>query len=276
MNWTAVTLGGLAGFTIFIGLPIAFLKNLNQRVRGFLTAMSTGILVFLLVEITGKVIDSIEDLAVSSASGFPRWGDTLFYAGLFAVGLFIGLMGLVWFEKMFITSAKDVDLAPAQNARKVSMMIAMGIGLHNFSEGLAIGQAYSWGNSQLAWLLVVGFALHNATEGFGIVGPLSGHPTVLGFPRADGLDRRRSDAFGFAHRKFLDRKALGSLFSVDGFRLYPVCRGRTSASRPKIKRRHRGFRGPIGRFFSGLYHRTDHYDRLRRSRTIVILLDLRR
>src|SRR5580704_2328116 len=187
MNWTAVTLGGLAGFTIFLGLPLAFLKNMSQRVSGFLTAMSTGILVFLLVEITGKVIDNVEDLTVSAASGFPRWGDTFFYAALFASGLFIGLMGLVWFERFFIRKAKDEVLAPAQNARRMSMMIAMGIGLHNFSEGLAIGQAYSWGNSQLAWLLVIGFALHNATEGFGIVGPLGGQSVSWKFLGAMGL-----------------------------------------------------------------------------------------
>ncbi len=187
MNGTAISLGALAGVTIFLGLPLAFLKNINKRVRGFLTAMSTGILVFLLVEITGKVIESIEDLTISSVEGFPRWGDTMFYAGLFAAGLFIGLMGLVWFERIFIKSAKDGELDPAQNARRVSTMIAMGIGLHNFSEGLAIGQAYSWGNTQLAWLLVIGFALHNATEGFGIAGPLSGHPASWGFLAMMGL-----------------------------------------------------------------------------------------
>jgi zinc transporter, ZIP family len=51
------------------------------------------------------------------------------------------------------------------------MAIAAGIGLHNFSEGLAIGQAASSGALSLATLLIVGFGLHNATEGFGIVGP---------------------------------------------------------------------------------------------------------
>src|SRR5882672_11223483 len=107
MNTTAIMLGGIAGFTIYLGLPLAFLKNLNIRVQGFLTAMSTGILVFLLVEITGKVIDSIEDLTMSSLSGFPRWGDTIFYASLFAAGLFIGLMGLVWFEKIFVNRARE-------------------------------------------------------------------------------------------------------------------------------------------------------------------------
>ena len=66
-NWTAVFLGGIAGFTIFLGLPLARLKHLSPRLRGFLTAMSTGILVFLLVEITYKVIENIEDLTISAA-----------------------------------------------------------------------------------------------------------------------------------------------------------------------------------------------------------------
>ena len=57
MNWTAILLGAIAGCTIFLGLPFAFLKNLSQRVRGFLTAMSTGILAFLLVEITSSDYD---------------------------------------------------------------------------------------------------------------------------------------------------------------------------------------------------------------------------
>jgi ZIP family zinc transporter len=59
------------------------------------------------------------------------------------------------------------------NALRVAMSIAAGIGLHNFSEGLAIGQAASSKQISLAVLLVIGFALHNATEGFGIVGPLA-------------------------------------------------------------------------------------------------------
>ena len=59
-------------------------------------------------------------------------------------------------------------------------MIAVGIGLHNFAEGLAIGQAAGKSEIALATLLVIGFALHNATEGFGIVAPLAGEVTVDG------------------------------------------------------------------------------------------------
>ncbi|MGZ6734894.1 MAG: ZIP family metal transporter, partial [Nocardioides sp.] len=58
------------------------------------------------------------------------------------------------------------------DGRKLAMMIAIGIGLHNFAEGLAIGQSAASGEIGLAVLLVIGFGLHNATEGFGIVAPL--------------------------------------------------------------------------------------------------------
>jgi zinc transporter ZupT len=185
-NFQPVLMGALAGFTIFLGLPLAFIKSIGPRVRGFLTAMSTGILLFLLVEITAKVIDNIEDLSLSAAGGFHTLPDTLLYGSIFAAGLFIGLVGLVWFEKHFIPHVKD-EMTPAKDARRLSLMIAMGIGLHNLSEGLAIGQAFGWGNASLGFLLVVGFALHNATEGFGIVGPLSGYPTSWKFLGAMGL-----------------------------------------------------------------------------------------
>jgi ZIP family zinc transporter len=58
-------------------------------------------------------------------------------------------------------------------ARQLAFLIAVGIGLHNFAEGLAIGQSAASGEIGLATLLVIGFGLHNATEGFGIVAPLT-------------------------------------------------------------------------------------------------------
>jgi ZIP family zinc transporter len=62
----------------------------------------------------------------------------------------------------------------ADPARRLALLIATGIGLHNLAEGLAIGQSAASGEMTLAVLLVVGFGLHNATEGFGIVAPLAG------------------------------------------------------------------------------------------------------
>jgi zinc transporter, ZIP family len=68
-----------------------------------------------------------------------------------------------------------------ETAYRLAMMIAIGIGAHNFSEGLAIGQSYVSGAIGLAIILIIGFGAHNATEGFGIAGPLTGlnnKPTV--------------------------------------------------------------------------------------------------
>jgi ZIP family zinc transporter len=58
-------------------------------------------------------------------------------------------------------------------AGRLSLMIAIGIGLHNFAEGLAIGNSAASGEIALAGLLIIGFGLHNATEGFGIVAPMA-------------------------------------------------------------------------------------------------------
>ena len=62
------------------------------------------------------------------------------------------------------------------------MFIAVGIGLHNFSEGLAIGQSAAKGDLSLAVALIIGFGLHNATEGFGIVAPLAGQHVRPSWP----------------------------------------------------------------------------------------------
>jgi ZIP family zinc transporter len=79
---------------------------------------------------------------------------------------------------VLIASTASGSAELARQARRASltlgMLIAGAIGLHNFSEGLAIGVSARAGEIGLATTLIVGFALHNATEGFGIVGPLNG------------------------------------------------------------------------------------------------------
>jgi ZIP family zinc transporter len=108
-----------------------------------------------------------------------------------AVAVTVGLMSLVYYDiwlarrartatTTFGPGAADVrefragPVARLSAAERLAFFIALGIGFHNLSEGLAIGQAASSGAIQLALVLVIGFALHNATEGFGIVGPLAG------------------------------------------------------------------------------------------------------
>src|SRR3954464_10593744 len=65
-------------------------------------------------------------------------------------------------------------IARLTEPERLAFFIALGIGFHNFSEGLAIGQSAAAGEVSLALLLIVGFGLHNATEGFGIVAPMAG------------------------------------------------------------------------------------------------------
>jgi ZIP family zinc transporter len=69
---------------------------------------------------------------------------------------------------------QELQLVHLVQAYRLSLMIAIGIGAHNFSEGLAIGQSYASGAVALAIMLIIGSAAHNATEGFGIAAPLIG------------------------------------------------------------------------------------------------------
>ena len=177
MNLELVALGAAAGFTIYLGLPLALVQRAGPRLRGFLNALSVGILVFLLVEIVGKSLETVEHGVVAVVRGMAPRGE-LIHAVLFFLGFGAGLFAMVFFEARFMPKRRDPKMTP-EAARNVALLIATGIGIHNFSEGLAIGQLYAAGAISLALTLVVGFGLHNATEGFGIAGPLSGQrPSV--------------------------------------------------------------------------------------------------
>jgi ZIP family zinc transporter len=124
------------------------------------------------------------------------------YGLVLAVCLGVGLLGLVYFERATIRKQKPArsfgpgaamvaELAPASDWRapagRLALMIAIGIGLHNFAEGLAIGNSAAAGQLALAILLIIGFGLHNATEGFGIVAPLAGNRPSWGYLVVLGL-----------------------------------------------------------------------------------------
>jgi zinc transporter, ZIP family len=216
--WQLLLLGSIAGFTIFLGLPLAVLQNLSPRKKGFLNAFAIGILVFLIIDVFSHAWESAEGAANDAIAGKSSLSNAI--ASLLAMfgGLGIGLLGLTWYESrymrrrptqshrmffgaeeqgdagagVFTTSSSSIDhdhrhnhnerpqqqqqqhLLQEVNAYKLAMMIAIGIGAHNFSEGLAIGQSYVSGAIALAVLLIIGFGAHNATEGFGIAGPLTG------------------------------------------------------------------------------------------------------
>lgn len=165
---TAVLLGAIAGATIFLGLPVARLRGLPKAVQGFLNAFATGILVFLLWDILTHATTPIEGALTSGDSSFPLM------ALIFAVGIGAGLLGLVYFNRALFGRLKHGAHSPSPQS--LSLAIATGLGLHNMSEGLAIGQSAHTGAIAFAGVLVVGFALHNITEGFGIAAPMTMEP----------------------------------------------------------------------------------------------------
>jgi zinc transporter, ZIP family len=172
---TAVMLGAIAGFTIFIGLPIAKMRGLSKATQGFLNALATGILVFLLWDILAHASHPVESALGAARSG-AGFGQFALLAGIFAAGIGAGLLALVYFNGAVLARLRAVSLnsgGPAPSPQALSLMIATGLGLHNFSEGLAIGQSAAAGAVAFAGVLVVGFALHNITEGFGIAAPMS-------------------------------------------------------------------------------------------------------
>jgi ZIP family zinc transporter len=189
-------LGAIAGLTIYIGLPIGRLRAPMPRLKALLNATATGILLFLLWDVLAHAWAPID-----TALGQHQISDALLNGVVLAVTLGVGLQGLVYFDQAMArrrskatphgpgtASVAELKAATVRGtAGQLALMIAIGIGLHNFAEGLAIGNSAAGGELSLALLLVIGFGLHNATEGFGIVAPLTGHRPSWGYLALLGL-----------------------------------------------------------------------------------------
>jgi zinc transporter, ZIP family len=181
-------LGAVAGFTIFLGLPVGRLRNQNFGFKTFLNGLSAGILLFLLFDIFAHAGEEVEELLEHAAEGKASWAAFGAMSAVYVLAFAAGLLSLVYVGRLSRRRVPKQSIGPGAmaaaefstaraEALRIGMAIAVAIGLHNFSEGLAIGQAANGGELSLALLLVIGFALHNATEGFGIVGPLAAAET---------------------------------------------------------------------------------------------------
>jgi ZIP family zinc transporter len=197
---STMLLGFIAGVTILLGLPVGRLRSPAPTLRALLNATAIGVLLFLVWDVLSAAWAPIDNALTSAHGGKGGLDVAAGYGVLFAAGLAAGLLSLVYYENWMgrqLSRTKALSMIPGRRgpgamsvselqarrpsrmatwsaARRLSLMIAVGIGLHNFAEGLAIGQSAASGELALALLLVIGFGLHNATEGFGIVAPLAG------------------------------------------------------------------------------------------------------
>ncbi|MFL5969517.1 MAG: ZIP family metal transporter [Gaiellaceae bacterium] len=179
-------LGAIAGATIFLGLPIGRMQGVSPATKAFLAATATGILLFLFWDVVSEAVGPVEEALTSGNDGRFFW-----LAFLLLGGFTVGLMSLVYYDLWMKRRRRRAFLGPGaastaefeqqehhftgmSPARWLAVFIATGIGLHNFSEGLAIGQASASDELSLAIVLIIGFGLHNATEGLGICAPLTG------------------------------------------------------------------------------------------------------
>ena len=178
-------LGAIAGLTIFIGLPLGRMQNVSAATKAFLAATATGVLIFLFWDVLSHAVGPVETALEAGRAGRFAW-----LAFLLTAGFFTGLMSLVYYDLWMKRRRRRAFLGPGaastaefehdhhftgmSPARWLAIFIATGIGLHNFSEGLAIGQSAAADQISLAIVLIIGFGLHNATEGLGICAPLAG------------------------------------------------------------------------------------------------------
>jgi ZIP family zinc transporter len=194
----AAFLGIIAGvIPVYLGIaPWNAIKKSGVVARTILISFATGVLLFLFVEVFHDASEGAEIVGAGV-------GQTLLLAGLVT-----GLLGLAAYEMLrdrrrtHVKGYHPEKVGPQEAKKSVEAtlslpyMVALGIGLHNLGEGLAIGSAYAAGQITLSYLLIVGFALHNGTEGFGIVASIPEGHTRMRDPLLMGLIAGSPTAIG--------------------------------------------------------------------------------
>jgi ZIP family zinc transporter len=202
-NVQTLALGFIAGVTILLGLPLGRMRSPRHSrttpgMRVFLNATSIGILLFIMWDVLTHAWEMIDSTLEKVHDGASSAAPVIGLAALLFAGLGVGLLTLAGYERWLVggqgpipllgpgaMAADELTIREASSRmtapRRLALLIAVGIGLHNFGEGLAIGGSAAQGKLALATLLVTGFALHNATEGFGIVAPLASDTDTPGW-----------------------------------------------------------------------------------------------
>jgi ZIP family zinc transporter len=164
-----VILSAFAGGTIFLGLPVGRLRNLSTRCQAALTTAAAVVIHFLIYDVLSQAVGPVTAALDAARAGSGSTANFALDAAVLGGSVAFGLLSVTYLTQRLSARGKRPALSPQQ----IAIGTAVGLGLHNFSEGLAIGQSAATGATTFALLLVIGFALHNTTEGFAIGAPLS-------------------------------------------------------------------------------------------------------
>ena len=173
----------LAGFFALIGIYVGvipvmigllwlpFIKRISKQKYHFFLALTVGLLLFLAIDSIEEALDVSEENLAGSFNGVL----------LVATVIVLSFLGLYYAgEKLVKRAVASTASSRISKPVAIALMISIGIGLHNFGEGLAIGAAVGLGSIAFSTFLIVGFALHNTTEGIAIAAPMSRGKGVIG------------------------------------------------------------------------------------------------
>ncbi len=157
---------------VMIGLLwLPFIKRISKQKYHFFLALTVGLLLFLAIDSIEEALDVSEENLAASFNGVL----------LVATVIVLSFLGLYYAgEKLVKRAVASTASSRISKPVAIALMISIGIGLHNFGEGLAIGAAVGLGSIAFSTFLIVGFALHNTTEGIAIAAPMSRGKGVVG------------------------------------------------------------------------------------------------
>lgn len=199
---------GLIGFLVGV-VPVVLgmlwlpsLRRVDPRWMAAFMALTAGLLAFL-------AVDALEE-AIALQASLPG---ALGGPGLVLLGVAASYLGLSWVSQALGRTGRSEGGGPLAGV-SLATLIAIGIGLHNLGEGLAIGSSFALGEVALGSFLVIGFMVHNLTEGLGIVAPVAegGRSPGVGRLGALALIGGGPAILGAWIGGFLTNEVLGVLF----------------------------------------------------------------
>jgi zinc transporter, ZIP family len=183
--WLFMALTSVMGLSIFLSLPIVYSKRAQGRWATGLNAAAIGILVFLLADVFSDVSP------ILYPSGYVA---NLTYSVAFGIAFLVAFLGLYFVDNLprnaprgVTAGATETPMGPDTGPRRTALIIALGIGLQNLTEGLVFGVNWTLGALGILAVVFVGFFLQNVTEGFPIASPFLGTDARRGASMMAGL-----------------------------------------------------------------------------------------